>query len=59
MWTVFGKPSRLPLRIMTAVRQVVASGGLAELVHAVDAADVLAGLETLGAHNSDLRNQMW
>ncbi len=39
--------------ILAALRQVAATGGLAELVHGVDAAEVLARLNTLGAQDRE------
>jgi tetratricopeptide (TPR) repeat protein len=38
---------QVTVAILTALRQVVAAGGLAELIHGVDAADVVARLEEL------------
>ena len=43
--------------IRTSLRQVVAAGGLAELVHALDTADVLARLNMLGIEGSEVVSQ--
>jgi len=40
--------------ILTALRQVTAAGGLAELVHGVDAAEMLAWLDTHGLRGNQL-----
>ena len=45
---------QVTVAIVTALRQVVAGGGLAELVQAVNAGEVLARLDTLGVRVSEL-----
>jgi hypothetical protein len=41
--------------VLMALRQVVAAGGLAELVHAVDTEDVLVRLDMLAVQGSEFR----